>query len=123
MKIEELFVPYKIAVNLKEKGFDEPCLGYTEREGEFNLFADAMFCNTNSTFQFYPTAPLYQQAIDWIFPKLEFNYPLVSIQIYGDGSGEWYSPEDRDGDDILNEKLSVEFDNLNEAIEEALKLI
>ena len=67
------FVPYELAVKLKELGFDEPCLGrwlvITEWEkptGEVRLQI-GLKVEDYSKNQF--TAPLYQQAFRWFREK------------------------------------------------------
>jgi len=108
--MKHLFVPYELAIILKEKGFKESCFGvYYNKDGDVRKI----------TYSEYGDAPLYQQAFDWIFKKLDFMYPYMSIEMFSDGSGMWYHPAD-DGKD---NKLEIDFDNINEAIEEALKLI
>ena len=64
--MKHLFVPYELAVKLKEKGFDENCFGfYTE-----NLkLCSANLNNINRADKFYISAPLYQQVIDWFREK------------------------------------------------------
>ncbi len=63
------FVPYEIAVLAREKGFDEPCFGYFT-DTECKLFVDIRGEDiTNSTFGFYPTAPLYLQLVGWFYLK------------------------------------------------------
>jgi len=123
--MKHLFVPYELAIILKEKGFDEPCFGWWHvvNTPELKDIYDVDYFlvikdNWNSECQVIP-APLYQQAFDWIFKKLDFMYPYMSIEMFSDGSGMWYHPAD-DGKD---NKLEIDFDNINEAIEEALKLI
>jgi hypothetical protein len=58
------FVPYDIALAMKELGYNEDCLGFwskihglyiTKTTGESKLFEDAGECK----------APLYQQAFRW----------------------------------------------------------
>jgi len=73
--MKEQFVTYEIAKKLKELGFDEPCFGYYVglgdnkddpfklveikcEKGQFEHLADNVF-----------PAPLWQQAIDWLFEK------------------------------------------------------
>lgn len=34
--MKHLFVPYKLALELKEKGFDEPCLGFYSSSANAN---------------------------------------------------------------------------------------
>jgi hypothetical protein len=71
--MKKQFVPYEIALTLKEKGFDEPCISKYE---ENYLCQDFSFdiCNddtwiTNSKLHSkdkYCAAPLWQQVIDWL---------------------------------------------------------
>ena len=59
--MENLFIPYELAVKLKDKGFDEHCLAYYKLDGEFNLGGTYK----NSEHGTSISAPLYQQVIDW----------------------------------------------------------
>jgi len=68
--IESLFVPYEQALELKELGFDEPCLAYLKPNvltyeitiGEFNEFE-------------YHSAPTFSQAFRWFREKYDlFSY-------------------------------------------------
>jgi len=105
--MEKQFVTYDIAKALKEKGFNEECFksfNYDYDEDGVPL----LVCNL----------PLWQQAIDFLFKKLEFNYPYLKIEIFSDGSGSWIQPKDDEIDELI-----LEFDNLNEAILKALTLI
>ena len=68
------FVPYNLALALKELGFDEPCFkGYTE---EYKTLISFSSTNTNTSVKnALPTkpftAPLYQQAFRWFREKYE----------------------------------------------------
>lgn len=61
--MKEQFVTYEIALILKEKGFNELCLGVYKTFGQFTLskteYIRDMVC----------TAPLWQQAINWLKSK------------------------------------------------------
>ena len=74
--MKEQFVTYKIALKLKELGFNEECLAYyhdkTEpylcryldsNNGAFNINCRHVLFDTDCT------APLWQQAIDWFREK------------------------------------------------------
>ncbi len=85
--MKELFVPYEIALKLKEKGFNEPCLGtyltkHSIKEGK--LYPAEKDCDITPEFDEdgyenfiviknsdcegvpqYISAPLYQQVQDW----------------------------------------------------------
>jgi len=71
--IERLFVPYEIALDLKELGFDEPCLGGYIRfrgSGTFELaFYKYRNVDFNTTSNIYVSAPTYSQAFTWFREK------------------------------------------------------
>jgi hypothetical protein len=65
-----LFVPYDIALILKNKGFDEICFrAYRNTDGEKLLMATSEWTNSGNghyeKVEGYCAAPLYQQVIDW----------------------------------------------------------
>jgi hypothetical protein len=70
--MENEFIPYEQALELKELGFDEPCFkGYTE---EYKTLISFSSTNTNTSVKnALPTkpftAPLYQQAFRWFREK------------------------------------------------------
>ena len=77
--MEKEFVPYKLAIKLKELGFDEKCIYYFRKnnKNEFILFQnDLGECYVNADFDKVLvwdeylenpqcSAPLYQQAFRW----------------------------------------------------------
>ena len=88
--IETLFVPYELAVKLKQLGFDEPCFGYWNIDPylpnpTFNLVKpfDHEWCIP---------APLYQQAFRWFREK----YNILAT-IYSNASGYLYEWHDAIG--------------------------
>ena len=92
------FVPYEVALRLKALGFDEPCFGYYNSNGEFTFFADLRNCTNNSEFKFYPTAPTFSQAFrwfrnkhkmdGWVVPFYSEDKKLYDIVI--EGLGDYY---------------------------------
>ena len=87
--MEKEFVPYELAVKLKELGFDEPCLGYYSN-------VEFVFGNhTNNVMQrFRYSAPTYQQAFRWfrekheVFGIVNFGTNDFTFNIYNsDGLG------------------------------------
>lgn len=129
--MKHLFVPYELAVKLKEKGFDEECLGYYHEKMSGNpltfIWEDDMYPTSNSEMlrlsknSNVVMAPMYQQAIDWLFKKLrEKESAFIYIEIHSDNSGEWVFSSQPE---IEYEGKRIYFNNLEEAIEEALKLI
>lgn len=96
--MKHLFVPYELALLAKEKGFDEPCLGWwCDKEnlpvGQKVTLEDKEFgfCkNSDERFQYYSwkemcTSPLYQQLVDWLRDK-HFNL----ITIHANALGYYY---------------------------------
>ena len=81
--MEKEFVPYKIALELKELGFDEPCFSYFYNKGIFSdtprengddikYCGDIKFdCHQNSYLEDTDdcSAPLWQQAFDWFLNR------------------------------------------------------
>lgn len=84
--MERLFVPYELAVAMKELGFDEECFGMYENNGvtkkitliirydsdpiipKENAMRPMMYKTTNKNSeipQWATSAPLYQQAFKW----------------------------------------------------------
>jgi len=73
--MEKEFVPYELAVKLKELGFDEPCLGFYNHQGQLILMAQEdessieMYKNSYVEMGMQYAAPLYQQAFRWFREK------------------------------------------------------
>jgi len=73
--MEKEFVPYELAVKLKELGFDEPCFGfwckdtktqeYTIRNG-FDKSSESI---KGRNFQAFLSAPTFSQAFRWFRKK------------------------------------------------------
>jgi hypothetical protein len=74
--MEKEFIPYELAVALKELGFDEPCIGYATIE-----YKDVVHCGIS--FKIHketdlPTkpfgVPLYQQAFRWFRDTYDLKF-------------------------------------------------
>jgi hypothetical protein len=138
LTMKHLFVPYEIALKLKEKGFDEPCLyhwergngdmeeaGKNEKWGLFTAGSENWLRQSQLMPQYFDergnicgefSAPLYQQVIDW----LKTQNPKVVLLEHFDGYWDvWYA---RGTNSTAYTAVGGHFD-LNGAIEEALKLI
>ena len=64
------FVPYELALELKQLGFDEPCFGYYEPNKEFKyinweIFKDFPYLAKNSEWVDLVAALTYSQAFRW----------------------------------------------------------
>ena len=67
------FIPHEQALELKELGFDDECVGYysPDMDGKYYLFTSSTD-NTNRMEKYNPNvcpAPLYQQAFRWFREK------------------------------------------------------
>lgn len=152
-EIEKLFVPYEIALKLKDKGFNELSIAYYE-EGydifNFGLTKGQLYNND----RFLISAPLYQQVIDWLNTKHNIDVSIFQLSktqsAYGITFLECY-PERYNEDDmyeytnttaimnqiVLEEKRNIKipsaaeiakenyskYEATNKAIEQALNLI
>jgi len=85
--MKDLFVPYEIAVKLKEKGFDKPCLKVWSKkfqsDKECKLSNDFCIHNWNEYSGSTYSAPLWQQAISWINKRFENDDNYIYIMYDG----------------------------------------
>ncbi len=64
--MQKEFIKYEQALDLKELGFDEPCLAYRDCDWNF-IFSH----NKNTFLECELPLPLYQQAFRWFREKYE----------------------------------------------------
>lgn len=80
--MKKLFIPYELALKLKELGFDEECLGWFYKD---NSDRGKVQIRPFSS-EYGIKAPLWQQAFDFFLEKYnlsyEFLYDDAQIQIY-----------------------------------------
>ena len=112
--IKEQFVTDKVALKLKEKGFDEKCLAYYNTDPYLKVPA----FNLTQPFDhvWVLPAPLWQQAIMWLLKKSCGMYPMMRFTIFSDGSGCFTNSETK----LVND---VDFSTIEEGINEFLELI
>jgi hypothetical protein len=78
--MKHLFVPYDIALTVRDKGFDEPCLAWYDTDKE-----PVPYTQTHKEFDTiksedgFDTAPLYQQVIDWFRDEHKIHIEMMSI--------------------------------------------
>jgi len=75
--MEKEFVPYELALRMKQLGFDEPCLGFYNKEDRPNLGYCTNSFQDDTTLEIKCTAPLYQQAFRWFREKYDLHYQLI----------------------------------------------
>jgi hypothetical protein len=114
--MKKLFVPFELSLLLKERGFNEPCfakyslgleednykelqfhIDYSQEndKGQFIPIENNFMAKTlkNSDHPYVPSAPLYQQAIDWFdlnHSCLIYYIPILSPQPRQYGFAIWY---------------------------------
>lgn len=144
--MKHLFVPYELALKLKEKGFNEPCIAFIPDDDHTDQeFLQSQYFVHNSDNKGVTVvnlcAPLYQQVIDWLDSK---NIHIsIHPEFYKDGiNWNWqvleYDPNGEE--DPLTHRYSYtthrstgmygdngeypkRMDAVRAAIEEALKLV
>jgi hypothetical protein len=96
--MEKEFIPYELALALKELGFEEPCFGYyyTSDKKEVGL---EMYIDVRNQDVYYVQAPLYQQAFRWFREKYNFDigiakdsHDIYHFQIDTNNYGNWILP-------------------------------
>jgi len=76
--MEKEFVPYELALRMKQLGFDEPCLkAYDKNSMLYHSHkTDKLFTVLNSNLSTQCSAPLYQQAFRWFREKYDFSHSI-----------------------------------------------
>lgn len=87
--IENNFVPYQIALDMKSIGFDEPCLGVYYESKTFYIYTKSKGVkNSDKTSQSWVfTAPTFSQAFRWFREKYNIDawvQPFTSKKSNGD---------------------------------------
>jgi len=126
--MKHLFVSYEIALQLKEKGFDEDCFGfYNNADGNVWIKHEI----PNDIKEIYTgdiAAPLFQQVVDWFREKHDLH---ISIESYNQDEKEkeieyeysYIIVTRKNYPTVPNLFYNTYYEALNEAIEEAVKLI
>jgi hypothetical protein len=70
--MEKEFIPYDLALRMKQLGFDEPCFGYYNYNGTYLFDYKPKTDDKNLT-----KAPLYQQAFRWFREKHGLNHSIM----------------------------------------------
>lgn len=126
--MKHLFVPYELALKLKEKGFDERCFGHYVEPCLIHLInEEALFVETSTLKDkdfVIINAPLYQQVIDWFREKHTIHVAASSFTVYNGRYGYQYERGGRTSSGWTPHfEGNSYYEALDKAIEEALKLI
>jgi hypothetical protein len=83
--MEKEFIPYEQALELKELGFNEPCLKYWNGIGKY--FDQKDWFDWNQS-EYFVSVPLYQQAFRWFREKCGISFHISDY--YGEESRKLY---------------------------------
>lgn len=124
--MKHLFVPYDIARQLKEKGFNKECFGIYGNNKDLILDDEWLYSTNVETMSETenPTAPLYQQVIDWFREKHGIMvYADYAFENKGKFFGAYCGLNGKYSDTEITDKQNSYYEALTKAIEAALKLI
>ncbi len=84
--MKQEFVPYELALKLKELGFDKPCFARFNNDGDLLIAHTEKYIIDNGVdrSEFFTLAPLFQQAFRWFREEHNLN-PTIMYN----GLGEW----------------------------------
>jgi hypothetical protein len=117
--MESLFIKYDQALELKELGFDEPCLGIHYKEGLNPSFMVAsQYGEHGATANGGILAPTFSQVFKFFRDKYDLYYTIEGSKKYGFAFFIYYENDDKD------ELKSKEYSAYEEAEHECIvKLI
>ena len=80
-KIEDKFIPYDLALRLKNLGFDEHCFAtyFTIGAWQIDCTEGALNLNNNKPTEYSILAPLWQDAMDWFREQHNLEYQIQRI--------------------------------------------
>jgi hypothetical protein len=125
----ESFVSYALALKLKEKGFDEPCLKYAWNEKDIVEVPPSGVMNFNVLDQYCTSIPTYFEVADWFRDKHKLSLEIESTWSNDKKEAVEYRPWvtiNRMDIDVIDDD-EVYFDDYYKAfevcVEDALELI
>jgi hypothetical protein len=72
------FVPYELALKLKQLGFDEPCFARFNNDGDLLIAHTEKYIIDNGVdrSEFFTLAPLFQQVFRWFIENYDLHYEI-----------------------------------------------
>lgn len=126
--MKHLFVPYKLALLAKEKGFNEPTRDYYRATGSGPFDENGKYINWNDDSKLetaggmtYVSAPLYQQLVDWF--REEFNIVIWVETSLSISSWNYRFKIETEDDKQEGHKTKDYYKSLTEALFKAFKII
>lgn len=75
--MEKEFVPYTEALELKQLGFDEPCLAVFNDSKQFRINSESRNWNDNLVNGDTTSSPTYSQAFKWFRENHYMNHSII----------------------------------------------
>ena len=86
------FLTYEQSIDMRAIGFNEPCLAYYDKDGDFlgdiSVNEDTDNLYTNADFVMYQdfkvadvSAPTFSQAFRWLYQKLDIERGIMPLDI------------------------------------------
>lgn len=77
--MEKEFVPYTESLELKQLGFDEPCLAVFNDSKQFRINSESRNWNDNLVNGDTTSSPTYSQAFRWLYQKLGIEKGVMPL--------------------------------------------
>jgi len=119
--MNQLFLPYELAVMAKEKGFDDHCFMFYYNNGKGNTLTDDAIFKTGTDSN-PVNAPLYQQIFDWLESVKKIKVRKIPSTSGVDWWEIWRWQSQRDSAGYWKQEV-FRPENINEAIKKAFELI
>jgi hypothetical protein len=110
--MDKEFVPYEESLALKELGFDEPCFGRFNPDGDLVVAHTEKYVIINGVNrkEFFTLAPTFRQAFRWFREK----YELLGTPLYFTNGFYCFTINDMQNTEKSN-RLFTEFDTYPDA--------
>ncbi len=129
-KIEDKFVPYDLAVRLKNLGFDEPCFAtyFTIGAWQIDCTEGALNLNNNKPTEYSILAPTWGEAFDWFHDEFELlaniqKLPQNSYHAHIQSTSDEYLELLREHDNICIDEVGDVYTYEDVKLETLIKLI
>jgi predicted AlkP superfamily phosphohydrolase/phosphomutase len=96
--MEKEFVPYELALRMKQLGFDEPCIAFYEPNNKEVMVVGVPQRYNDPSLLYLKDfcAPTYSQAFRWFREKNDLYYTIEGSKKYGFAFFIYYENDDKD---------------------------
>ena len=86
--MKHLFIPYELALKLRDKGFDEPCIAIDLEDGKYMTSGGVVMFNKEHAY-YQRTAITYEQVFRWFREKHNLRSFVDQFARDVDSPNEW----------------------------------